>query len=358
MTETTETEIKPLSEQDIKDATKRIATALDESAPKPRRQISHIIERAGIEFVDNLLKETEAIQEDGGMMVESGDRKRTKGGVFFYLARKHLPDEIRDDIFHNWRAMRRRQAEHEAQFEKFEWENRLSIFEALLENDRGEASEVKITLTGRPGEIERRQNLVVTTMDYEVSDKLTLPTGVPDFPESKITYVIFISSKQWEGVEKALKKPHDQMVVEGMCAYDTEANQYSIYATYVTTKRLQRKERKQAKKEQEAAKRPASREGSGRDKGASNRDHDKKRSRHLDFPPENSTPAVKVDLPEGITDDVAEELTRLHTAAATYRQKIATLEEKPDGQKFMLNMTRKLLTDTEKQIEKLENQKS
>jgi hypothetical protein len=48
-----------------------------------------------------------AIEAEGGLTVESGERKRTLGGIFFALAREHLGPE-------RWRALRqvaRRQAQ-------------------------------------------------------------------------------------------------------------------------------------------------------------------------------------------------------------------------------------------------------
>jgi hypothetical protein len=52
--------------------------------------------------------------------------------------------------------------------------------------------------------------------------------------------------------------------------------------------------------------------------------------------------------------EAAQKLTDLHQAAASFRQKISILEEKPANQQFGLEMTQKLLKNTEQQIEKLE----
>lgn len=343
-----------LTEQELKDAVKHITDALNESAPKPRRQITQIIQSCGVEFVNNLLAETDKVEEQGGMMIENGERRRTKGGVFFYLARKHLPEDIRDDIFHNWRSTRKRQIEHESQFEPFEWDERVPIITELFAQSRGEASDVRVILTGRPGAVERRQNLVITTIDFEVNDALTLPIGVPEFPEKKLTYLLYISAKQWERVEEALKKPNDEMIVEGLCTFDPEVQQFAVYSTFVTTKKLQRKDRKAAKAE--AAQKAPPRKAPSSDRFSGDR-HDKgerKFKPKREFQPIETTPTVNVDLPEGVTTSEASKLVELHTAAAAYRQKISDLEAKPEGQGFMLNTTRKLLKDVEGQIEVLE----
>ncbi|MEQ8677180.1 MAG: phosphorylated adapter RNA export RNA-binding domain-containing protein [Aggregatilineales bacterium] len=345
-------ESQPLTEQELKDAVKRITAELNETAPKPRRQITQIVESCGVEFVDQLLKETEEVEAQGGMLIEKGDRRRTKGGVFFYLARKNLPEDIRDGIFHNWRSTRKQYIEHESQFPEFDWDERLPLITELLSKPSGEATDVRVILTGRPGEIERRQNLVITTIDFEVNDALTLPIGVPDFPEKKLTYLLYISSKQWERVEEALKKPNDEMIVEGLCAFDPEIQQMAVYSTFVTTKKLQRKDRKQAKQEA-TQKAPPNRA----QPPASNRQErpERKPKPKREFQPIETMPTVNVDLPDGITTAEANKLVQLHTAAAAYRLRISDLEAKPEGQGFMLNTTRKLLKDVETQIEDLEN---
>ena len=49
-----------------------------------------------------LLQETQAIQAAGGQMVPSGNRKRTAGGVYFNLLRKHLtPAQFKQVFLHN-----------------------------------------------------------------------------------------------------------------------------------------------------------------------------------------------------------------------------------------------------------------
>ena len=71
----------------------------------------------------------------------------------------------------------------------------------------------------------------------------------------------------------------------------------------------------------------------------------------------NAKPASKASKPKdmgNVPASVSDKLKQLHSAADTLRQKIATMEEK--GQKTGLNMTRRLLEQTEKQIATLEKQ--
>lgn len=334
-----------------KTAARRIADQLEEKDSKPRKQITMIVQRAGIEFSDSVLEEVEKIEAEGGMMIENGERRRTKGGVFFYLARQRLPEDVRDDIFSSWRSLRKKRQTYESQFPSFEFDERGDVVEALLAEDRGELSDVRITLTGRPGKIDRREHLVITTMDYQAGDKLTLPTGVPDFPTDKVTYVVYVSAKQWEKVAKAIENPHDSLIVDGLCAFDDEIEQFAVYTTQITTKKLERKLRKQDR-QQEGKPLPRQKDASNSEAKPKKK---KKRDDRLQIPEvDTSALAVDLDLPEDVPADVAQELAKLHTAALTYRQKIEKMEENPDKNKFMLTTTRRLLKNTEKQISELE----
>lgn len=344
-----------------KAAARRIADQLEEKDSKPRKQITMIVQRAGIEFSDSVLEEVEKIEAEGGMMIENGERRRTKGGVFFYLARQRLPEDVRDDIFSSWRSLRKKRQTYESQFPSFEFDERGDVVEALLADDRGELSDVRITLTGRPGKIDRREHLVITTMDYQAGDKLTLPTGVPDFPTDKVTYVVYVSAKQWEKVAKAIENPHDSLIVDGLCAFDDEIEQFAVYTTQITTKKLQRKLRKQDRQQEgkplpnknDASKPEAKQKDAP--KAEAKPKKKKKRDDRLQMPEvDTALPAVELDLPDSVPTDVAQELAKLHTAALTYRQKIEKMEENPDKNKFMLTTTRRLLKNTEKQISELE----
>ena len=63
-------------------------------------------------------------------------------------------------------------------------------------------------------------------------------------------------------------------------------------------------------------------------------------------------------LPDDAPASAVEKYRQLASAADTFRKKIAGLEAKPKKQQFGLDMTRKLLANTEKQIEALVKQYS
>jgi len=53
----------------------------------------------GIDFVQETLTETQTIETEGGMKTNDGKRRRTAGGVFFYIVKPKLSPEQRAIIF-------------------------------------------------------------------------------------------------------------------------------------------------------------------------------------------------------------------------------------------------------------------
>src|SRR5690349_7656573 len=76
-----------------------IAKALGESDEIPLGQITGVVRALGEELCLKLLEETQQIEAKGGMMLPDNSRKRTLGGVFFYLARQKLSQEDKLAIF-------------------------------------------------------------------------------------------------------------------------------------------------------------------------------------------------------------------------------------------------------------------
>jgi len=348
---------------------KEVAKQLGETDQVPKRQIQLLIGKLGIEFVQQVLDETFVVEANGGMMVADRARKRTVGGVFFQVAREKLPQEQRDIIFFNWRVALRQHYESEAKRLPFTWKERKAIIAPLLEN-QGEVRDVKITLLGQPGAIERRKNLVITTLIEQRIEVPAMPSGVPPLPTDPTTYVVYISSKQWERVEDHVGNAEDPMLIEGFCAYDSEVNGVTIYATYVSTKKLDQREKKQARSaaKQAAMKSQTKKEPqpNGEKPAAEKPVAEKSADKAPDKPdnkPKKQPPVAAVapvapvfTIPDNVPPAVAQKLTDLYTAAAMFRQKIALLEAKPTSQQAGLDMTQKLLKNTEKQIETLEKQ--
>src|SRR5262245_4521315 len=76
-----------------------IAKALGESDEVPLFQITGVVRVLGEEVALKLLAETQEIEKNGGMMLPDNSRKRTPGGVFFFLARQKLGQADKLAIF-------------------------------------------------------------------------------------------------------------------------------------------------------------------------------------------------------------------------------------------------------------------
>src|SRR5690349_18629044 len=76
-----------------------IAKALGETDEVPLFQITGVVRVLGEETAQKLLVETQETEKNGGMMLPDGSRKRTPGGVFFFLARQKLSQADKLAIF-------------------------------------------------------------------------------------------------------------------------------------------------------------------------------------------------------------------------------------------------------------------
>jgi RNA recognition motif-containing protein len=77
----------------------KIAAALGETDLVPLRQLSTMIMLCGTNFAEALLAETEQVEAGEGIPTTDGTRRRTKGGVFFYLARFRMAQPLRVIIY-------------------------------------------------------------------------------------------------------------------------------------------------------------------------------------------------------------------------------------------------------------------
>lgn len=73
--------------------------ALGEKDGKPTRQIEMMVRLCGSSFVQAVLDEALAVDAAGGLMTLDGKRRRSKGGVFFFLAHNRVSAPVRHIIF-------------------------------------------------------------------------------------------------------------------------------------------------------------------------------------------------------------------------------------------------------------------
>lgn len=120
---------------------------------------------------------------------------------------------------------------------QFNYENRAATLEKLIAG-RGAATTAKMTLVGRPDQVEIIGQLAVLVMEY-APKTAGFPKGVPVPPEDATLYAVYIGLKQWRKVEDALKDPEDVVIIEGMPVYDPEIQGNALFATMVNTKLMQ-----------------------------------------------------------------------------------------------------------------------
>lgn len=331
-----------MSQDELQAFIQDLAAQLGETDEQPIQLLTAVVENCGVDFARQLLKETIEIEAQGGMMVKSGQRRRTTGGVFFYLARGRISHKLRNKIFGVQESDKPKEPPPPP-IPAFNWKERVTLIQPLLA-ESGEINTVKVTLIGRPGKIESRKDLVITTMTHSAKSP-TLPKGVPPPPQTPTLYTVYIAAKQWRRVEEAAQDPEDALIIEGTASYDPEIHGVAVFAMSVTSKKLEQKKREGQKAGSQTAGDRADTPPPFTARSAP--------LEPLPQPTEPPAPAPEPLLPNA-PPEVNQKLAELYAAASLYRQKIATLAAKPAGQQFGLEMTQKLLKNTETEIAAIE----
>ncbi len=226
----------------------QIAEQLGETDTTPRRQIWRIVRTIGPERTQAFVEQALEIEANGGMLLPDGSRKRTLGGVFFRLVRDQVSEEERRAIWPYPTCQQQKQrgkaptAPTPPQLPSFQWETADEVITAISKH-LGEATTVKVTIIGRPGEIAERQGVIILTMKSTTAP--ALPKGLPTPPEQPTNYLVFISQKQWKRVADAITNPEDKLIIEGYPTMHPKFTGITVYATQVTTKLLQAAKRQQ-----------------------------------------------------------------------------------------------------------------
>jgi len=219
----------------------QIAEALGERARTARQQIARIVRVVGVERAGALCTEVQAVEAGGGLPTSDGRRRRTPGGVFFYLVRTGITDEERVAIFgrSGGGAGGTGIPPSPAGPVLARWDAAaVGEVVALAPVAMGGATSVKITVVGRPGKVVEREGVVAVAL---VSAGMpSLPKSLPVPGTTRTRYVVLIARKQWTKVAAALADPADTLIVEGYPALEERfAGAITVYATRVTTKQQQ-----------------------------------------------------------------------------------------------------------------------
>lgn len=215
-----------------------------------------VIEAIGPEQAQAHLAATLEIEAQGGMLTADGSRRRTPGGVFFLLARKAMPGNLRRKI---WPMLPKPKATSQsgasaqtqakpkpAPLPTLTWEEAKQLISQAVQTI-GEARTVKITLVGRPGRVVEQTNCVVVAMKGK--EPPSLPKGLPTPPaNSAVTWAVFIATKQWAKIKDSLQKnQEDQIIIEGYPLIDPKSQASVVLATSVKSVAQERAQRETQK---------------------------------------------------------------------------------------------------------------
>jgi hypothetical protein len=229
---------KPATNMTTDQVEQTIAEQSGESEAEPLQLLHKVVKKLGPEQALAFLKETQEVEAQGGLLLPDGSRRRTPGGVFFYLVRTKGPKPVR---FLFWqRKQEQSVASPQSPPPALTWADRIAVLDEIG-IAKGAASTVKITVIGLPGKIIDRGTCMVTSLQ---SGKVqSLPKGLPTPPNAATTYTLYIASKQWRRVAEAMKDPEDTLIVEGFPQLDAQTGSIAVFATNATTKKLQQAQR-------------------------------------------------------------------------------------------------------------------
>src|SRR5512142_2087913 len=154
---------------------KTIAKQLGETEAGPLQQVARVVKQLGPEQALAFLHEALAIEESGGLMLPDGSRRRTPGGVFFYLVRTKGPPAVQGlwgrkpkhpkpeghQVVSPQLATPAAEPPPLPPLRAMTWEDRLAVLQEIGA-EKGSASTMKITLIGRPGKLVEKGSCVVT----------------------------------------------------------------------------------------------------------------------------------------------------------------------------------------------------
>ena len=229
---------QPTTAMTTDEVERTIAEHLCETEAKPLQLLHKVVKKLGPEQALAFLRETQEVEAQGGLLLPDGSRRRTPGGVFFYLVRTKGPKPVRVLFWQH--KQEQSAASPPAPPPAFTWADRIVALDEIGA-EKGAASTVKITVIGRPGKVIDRGTCIVTGLQ---STKVpSLPKGVPTPPHAATTYTLYIGSRQWRRVAEAMKDPEDTLIVEGFPQLDAQTGSIAVFATNTTTRKLQQVQR-------------------------------------------------------------------------------------------------------------------
>lgn len=313
------------------DIASQLIERLQETERKPVRQIKQIVEICGAEFALFMAENAETIFNNEGMTVQDGSRKRSLGGVFFYIVRGSVPPDVRRVIF----PVSAKDRMKPSKYPELDWDNRHEVLQTIT--NIGEVDEVNISIKGKPDHIERRAHLVVVALEGVIGPEQTFPRGMPPITEEPSRFFIYISENQWEKhVAKAFTKNRKPMIhVDGACFFDGESGGIGIYARAVRVIREPKKSPDAEKPKPVRQKPPAN------------------KSSTSTIPP---TPPGEDARVSEVDPEIAKKLRPLYGARRMFQKRLEDIKAQPADKQSGLKAAEMMLLRTEQQIAMLEKQ--
>ena len=230
-----------LTPEEIDTITGEILARLGETDHGPMRQVRMIVEHAGEEFARDMLKETVELEATGGILTADGTRRRTAGGVYFYVVKGKLEPTLRQIIFPGY-----------GQVEKgvsIEWDQRDNLVNPIVEaGDFGMMTMApRITLYGRAKHIEKLENSFLMILENSL-EPAAYARGVPTPPSEPTLFSVYMGRGQYERISKMLRRnPKDSIIVEGTCMYDKQTGTIAVFALTVSSRYTEKKLRSDPK---------------------------------------------------------------------------------------------------------------
>lgn len=230
-----------------------LVTEIAEALNEPNTfLVGRMVQVIGAERTRAFYQQTLDIEANGGMMTVQGDRKRTPGGVFFYLVRKGVSIEERKAIFPSAHQQRKKSRQRtgkpkpkkpaKPQVETLSWSDAEKYANALLKHEKGEARSVEVKLIGRPNKVAKTQSCMVAMMEGLIAPK-SLPKGIPTPPEQTQNFAVFISNKHWKKASEELKaSANAELLVRGHPVFNPEKAMMMVLAQSVEV--IERKPKK------------------------------------------------------------------------------------------------------------------
>ena len=210
--------------------------------------LNRVTAALGIAEMQALYQRTLEVEAAGGILTVRGNRRRTPGGVFFFLARQGLSPEQEQAIFGDLTAnpmQPKAKAQPKARPEPPTAEQVRGLLATAIKVPAAQkgAAVMKATVIGRPKQIKKLESCVMVVLGLKRPP--VMPPGLPPIPDtSNATIAVFIAEKQWPRVEQALRAdPKDEIIAEGYPINDAKHQLTGFWAQSCTTKGLQRSKR-------------------------------------------------------------------------------------------------------------------